>query len=171
MSMMMMRIRLMMLSRHSKSKIFKYMCVSVYWRDHVGKEIVTRYSTDLKTDGIFFTDSNGRELLRRQRNKRPTWPYKVALIYCFLCCLYIHQAYVRIRDWRKRFRGNVQKLFKLYSRWRVMMVVELLHHSGRSSSSFSAHLSTKIGSLDDKDVTWKLKGLETLKGIRHSLHA
>ncbi|CAG7723264.1 unnamed protein product [Allacma fusca] len=45
--------------------------------DHIGKEVVTRYSTDLSTNGTFYTDSNGREMLRRKRNKRPTWNYKV----------------------------------------------------------------------------------------------
>ena len=46
-------------------------------RDEIGKEIVTRYSSDLRTNGIFFTDANGREILKRQRNFRPSWPYKV----------------------------------------------------------------------------------------------
>lgn len=54
--------------------------IEVEWRvgaipigDRVGKEIVTRWSTDLATQGIMYTDSNGRELQRRVRDARPTW--------------------------------------------------------------------------------------------------
>lgn len=44
-----------------------------HFRDKIGKEIVTRYTSNLKTDGAFYTDSNGREMLKRVRNHRPTW--------------------------------------------------------------------------------------------------
>lgn len=35
--------------------------------------MVSRFTTELETDGVFYTDSNGRELLERKRNYRPTW--------------------------------------------------------------------------------------------------
>ncbi|KAL1517915.1 hypothetical protein ABEB36_001615 [Hypothenemus hampei] len=38
-----------------------------------GKEVITRFSTPLKTNGTFYTDSNGRQLMKRIRNFRPTW--------------------------------------------------------------------------------------------------
>lgn len=41
--------------------------------DNVGKEIVSRFYTVMKTDGVFFTDSNGREMIQRKRNYRETW--------------------------------------------------------------------------------------------------
>lgn len=41
--------------------------------DNRGKEIVTRYSTPIRSNGEFFTDSNGREFQKRRRNFRPTW--------------------------------------------------------------------------------------------------
>jgi Glycosyl hydrolases family 38 C-terminal domain/Glycosyl hydrolases family 38 C-terminal beta sandwich domain len=41
--------------------------------DKRGKEVVTRFVTPMKTDSIFYTDSNGREFQKRQRNFRPTW--------------------------------------------------------------------------------------------------
>ncbi|XP_013402708.1 lysosomal alpha-mannosidase [Lingula anatina] len=41
--------------------------------DNQGKEVISHFATDLKTNGIFYTDSNGREILQRKRNFRPTW--------------------------------------------------------------------------------------------------
>lgn len=41
--------------------------------DSIGKEIISRFFTVMKTNGEFFTDSNGREMLKRKRNARPTW--------------------------------------------------------------------------------------------------
>lgn len=46
--------------------------------DRVGKEVISRFKTDLDSKGVFYTDSNGRELLRRQRNFRPTWKLLLA---------------------------------------------------------------------------------------------
>ena len=42
-------------------------------RDGIGKEIITRYSTDLKNNGQFYTDANGRQNILRTRNKRKTY--------------------------------------------------------------------------------------------------
>ncbi|XP_031833177.1 lysosomal alpha-mannosidase II isoform X1 [Nomia melanderi] len=42
-------------------------------QDKIGKEIVTKYSSSLKTAKEFYTDSNGREMLKRKRDYRPTW--------------------------------------------------------------------------------------------------
>lgn len=41
--------------------------------DGIGKEVVNRFRTSIQNKGVFFTDSNGREFLRRQRSSRPTW--------------------------------------------------------------------------------------------------
>lgn len=42
-----------------------------------GKEIVTRYRTSVASQSVFYTDSNGREFIRRQRNYRPSWDLDV----------------------------------------------------------------------------------------------
>lgn len=39
--------------------------------ERVGKEVVSRFSTGIESAGIFYTDSNGREMLKRVRNNRP----------------------------------------------------------------------------------------------------
>ncbi|CAI8046007.1 Lysosomal alpha-mannosidase, partial [Geodia barretti] len=44
-------------------------------RDGLGKEIISRFTTDLNTKSKFYTDSNGRQMLERVRNYRPTWKY------------------------------------------------------------------------------------------------
>ncbi|CAG9856047.1 unnamed protein product [Phyllotreta striolata] len=48
--------------------------------DHMtfGKEIISRFSIkDFDNQGVFYTDSNGREMLRRVKNKRPTYKYNI----------------------------------------------------------------------------------------------
>lgn len=51
----------------------KYSLVTNYFSDKIGKEIIIKYSSNLKSDGVFYTDSNGREMLKRVKNYRPTW--------------------------------------------------------------------------------------------------
>nr|XP_058918757.1 lysosomal alpha-mannosidase isoform X1 [Kogia breviceps] len=41
--------------------------------DGWGKEVISRFNTVLETDGLFYTDSNGREILERRRDYRLTW--------------------------------------------------------------------------------------------------
>lgn len=43
----------------------------------MGKEIISRFKSDLLSDGLFYTDSNGREMLERKRNFRPTWSVNI----------------------------------------------------------------------------------------------
>lgn len=45
--------------------------------DNVGKEIIVRYDTDIQSQAQFYTDANGREVLTRRRDYRPTWNYTV----------------------------------------------------------------------------------------------
>nr|XP_057921276.1 lysosomal alpha-mannosidase isoform X2 [Doryrhamphus excisus] len=44
--------------------------------DDLGKEVITRLDTDIESSGIFYTDSNGREVLQRKKDFRPTWHLK-----------------------------------------------------------------------------------------------
>jgi lysosomal alpha-mannosidase len=43
--------------------------------DKIGKEIILRYDTEIDSQSKYFTDANGREVLERIRNFRPTWDY------------------------------------------------------------------------------------------------
>jgi alpha-mannosidase len=45
--------------------------------DSNGKEIVTKITTPLKTEKSFYTDSNGRDFLKRVRDYRPDWDLEV----------------------------------------------------------------------------------------------
>jgi lysosomal alpha-mannosidase len=48
------------------------------YRDGVGKEVISHFSTGWATNGYFYTDSNGREILERKRNYRPTWKVNIS---------------------------------------------------------------------------------------------
>lgn len=41
--------------------------------DKQGKEIIVRYDSDQNTNKTFYTDANGRQILERRLNYRPTW--------------------------------------------------------------------------------------------------
>jgi len=45
--------------------------------DKTGKEIIIRYDTDIESASKYYTDANGREVLERIRDYRPTWNYSV----------------------------------------------------------------------------------------------
>ena len=45
--------------------------------DGIGKEVVTRFKTDIDSGDSFFTDSNGREFIPRKLNFRETWDIEV----------------------------------------------------------------------------------------------
>ena len=45
--------------------------------DNLGKEIIMRYDTDIQSQSKFYTDANGREILERIRDYRPTWNYSM----------------------------------------------------------------------------------------------
>jgi lysosomal alpha-mannosidase len=54
---------------------FEYTVGPIPFKDGLGKEIVSRFTTNLETDSKFYTDANGRQMLERVRNFRPTWDY------------------------------------------------------------------------------------------------
>lgn len=45
--------------------------------DQLGKEIILRYDTNIDSQSKYYTDANGREVLERVRNYRPTFNYTI----------------------------------------------------------------------------------------------
>lgn len=52
---------------------FEWMIGGIPIEDGRGKEIVSRFYSAVQNNETFFTDSNGREMLKRERNHRDTW--------------------------------------------------------------------------------------------------
>lgn len=46
--------------------------------DGIGKEVIARMTTNMATDKVFYTDSNGRDFLKRVRDYREDWNLTVA---------------------------------------------------------------------------------------------
>ncbi|KAI4882355.1 hypothetical protein NFI96_027804, partial [Prochilodus magdalenae] len=44
--------------------------------DGLGKEVITRFDSNIASAGYFYSDSNGREVLERRKDYRPTWDLK-----------------------------------------------------------------------------------------------
>ena len=59
-----------------KKSIIFYFHV-LFYSDDVGKEIVSRITTNINSEDSFYTDANGRQTLKRTLNKRQTWKYKI----------------------------------------------------------------------------------------------
>lgn len=45
--------------------------------DDIGKEIITRFTTELESGDTFYTDSNGREIIKRRRDFRSDYNFTV----------------------------------------------------------------------------------------------
>ncbi|CAI9110953.1 OLC1v1011064C1 [Oldenlandia corymbosa var. corymbosa] len=56
---------------------FEYTIGEIPLDDGVGKEVITRFVADMATNKTFYTDSNGRDFLKRVRDYRPDWPLQV----------------------------------------------------------------------------------------------
>lgn len=56
---------------------FEWMIGPIPINDLKGKEIITRYTTNIQSHGVFYTDSNGRETVVRARDHRDTWKLKL----------------------------------------------------------------------------------------------
>lgn len=80
---------------------FEWMVGGIPVADDIGREIISRFDTDIQTKGIFYTDSNGREMMRRQRDHRDTW--NLTLLEKISGNYYPVTAKIVIEDEQKRF--------------------------------------------------------------------
>lgn len=60
-----------------KTNQFKSLAAYMYYifSDMHGKEVISRFTTKLNTGDEFYTDANGRQMVRRKRNYRETYQY------------------------------------------------------------------------------------------------
>ncbi|XP_037825869.1 lysosomal alpha-mannosidase isoform X2 [Lucilia sericata] len=63
--------------KQKKYAEFEWLVGPIPIEDGVGKEIITRFNSDIKSEGIFYTDSNGREMIKRLKDHRDTWRVKL----------------------------------------------------------------------------------------------
>ncbi|KAL3525252.1 hypothetical protein ACH5RR_013624 [Cinchona calisaya] len=56
---------------------FEFTIGQIPIQDGVGKEVITQMTTNMATDKVFYTDSNGRDFLKRVRDYRADWPLQV----------------------------------------------------------------------------------------------
>ncbi|XP_065090817.1 lysosomal alpha-mannosidase-like isoform X2 [Ochlerotatus camptorhynchus] len=52
---------------------FEWLVGPIPVQDRIGKEVVSRFYTAAQSNGVFWTDSNGREMIKRKRDHRDTW--------------------------------------------------------------------------------------------------
>jgi len=57
--------------------VFTYNVGSIPIDDQIGKEVISRFESNVDSFDAFYTDSNGREVLQRVKDYRPTWNYQV----------------------------------------------------------------------------------------------
>ncbi|XP_078495203.1 lysosomal alpha-mannosidase [Ciona intestinalis] len=79
--------------------------------DKWGKEVISRYETNLETNGYFYTDSNGREILERRKDYRPTWhlnqsEFVAGNYYPVNSRIYIHDNQVQLTVLNDRSQGG-----------------------------------------------------------------
>lgn len=65
------------LHRDQKHVEFEWTVGPVPFKDGFGREIAVRYSSGLCSEDVFWTDANGRKMMPRRRNYRPTWNLNV----------------------------------------------------------------------------------------------
>ncbi|XP_012160548.1 lysosomal alpha-mannosidase isoform X1 [Ceratitis capitata] len=67
-------VRVYRQQRHAE---FEWLVGPIPVDDGKGKEIVSRFNSDIINADIFYTDSNGREMIKRKRDHRDTWKLKL----------------------------------------------------------------------------------------------
>lgn len=72
------KLKFVSFQRNSSEVEVEWLVGPIPVADSIGKEIINIYTTDIASSGEFYTDSNGRELLKRKRDSRETWDLKLS---------------------------------------------------------------------------------------------
>lgn len=56
---------------------FDWMVGPIPINDEIGKEVVSRFYSKIRNNDTFYTDSNGRQMIKRVRNHRDTWNIQI----------------------------------------------------------------------------------------------
>jgi lysosomal alpha-mannosidase len=86
---------------------FEWMVGPIPVTDKIGKEVITRYTSSINHEGVFYTDSNGREMMKRIRDQRDTW--KINLIEKIAGNYYPINTKISIEDKENRFSVLVDR--------------------------------------------------------------
>jgi lysosomal alpha-mannosidase len=65
------------LYKNQKHAEFEWSVGPIPFEDGLGRDIALRFSTGLNSRSVFYTDANGRHMMRRERDYRPTWDLNV----------------------------------------------------------------------------------------------
>ncbi|EDW77501.1 uncharacterized protein Dwil_GK24523, isoform A [Drosophila willistoni] len=52
---------------------FEWLVGPISTDDNLGKEVVTYFQSEIESNGVFYTDSNGREILKREKDQRESF--------------------------------------------------------------------------------------------------
>lgn len=63
-------VRIYKTDRHIE---FEWLVGPINIEDNIAKEIVSRFTTNIESDSVFYSDSNGRDMMKRKRGERETW--------------------------------------------------------------------------------------------------
>ncbi|XP_043950399.2 lysosomal alpha-mannosidase isoform X1 [Drosophila biarmipes] len=58
---------------------FEWLVGPIPIEEEFGTEVVTTFSSEISSNGVFYTDSNGRELIRREKDKREDFDPELAV--------------------------------------------------------------------------------------------
>ncbi|KAK6797985.1 hypothetical protein RDI58_005687 [Solanum bulbocastanum] len=63
--------------KHKEHAELEFTIGPIPTKDSVGKEVITKMTANMATDKVFYTDSNGRDFLKRVRDYRANWDLQV----------------------------------------------------------------------------------------------
>ncbi|EEF31544.1 lysosomal alpha-mannosidase, putative [Ricinus communis] len=136
--------------------------------DGLGKEVITRMTANMATDKVFYTDSNGRDFLKRIRDYRADWNLSVnqpeaGNYYPLNLGMFITDQKSELSVLVDRATGGSsirdgQVELMLHSEYSMMMAEELVNHLLKIKELKEMSLSANQYKSGMKKMTWKVEG-------------